>query len=464
MSLIVSVSGIRGTIGGRAKENLTPVDVLTFSTAYGLWLKSKFDFVKVCIGMDSRPSGSIVSNIVAASLSSLGIDVIDLGLTTTPSLEMAIILKGAQGGIMITASHNPVHWNALKLLNERGEFISAADGQKVKDLANLPDLFHQSVSIQQIGKISEYSASMEDHIKAILSLPNIPISEIRNKRFRIIADCINSTAALALPILFRELNCEFTLINGTADGQFNHNPEPLEGHLGDLIQACRVENYDLGIAVDPDVDRLAIVDELGQYIGEEYTLVTASDFVLSVTPGPVVNNLSSSRALRDLAQRYHQQCFSSAVGEAHVVAQMKESNAVIGGEGNGGVIYPELHYGRDALLGIVLVLARICNSGMTMSQLRSSYHDYFMVKDKIELDKTIDFGLIQPILESLYPSAQISTVDGIKIDFEYSWVHLRKSNTEPIVRIYAEAMSISAAEVQVTEIKNILLKMTQSDG
>lgn len=453
MSLIVSVSGIRGTIGGASGENLTPRDVMAFCLAYGHLLKTKHPRPRVCIGRDARISGPMMASISQAVLSSIGIDVLDLGLTTTPTIEMAVMHHKAQGGIMLTASHNPMEWNALKLLNERGEFISPEEGVLIQRMCSDEAIYKQFVLVEELGTTQLLQGTIEEHVNSILNLPYIPVDMIRAARFKVVADCINSTGALALPVLFEALGCDYKLINEKPDGRFAHNPEPLEGHLGDLIRISKEFGSDLGIAVDPDVDRLALVDEKGRYIGEEYTLVTAADFMLSKKGGPVVSNLSSSRALRDLASSYATECYYSPVGEAHVVHKMKEVAAVIGGEGNGGVILPGLHYGRDALAGIALVLANMVHKGKTLSQLRDSYSNYVMVKDKIQLKSSTHYEDILSILMQKYHNEQINTEDGLKIDFEEGWVHLRKSNTEPIIRIYSEALATEGAVSLVQRIK-----------
>ncbi|MBK7811948.1 MAG: phosphoglucosamine mutase [Saprospiraceae bacterium] len=453
MSLIASVSGIRGTIGGRPKDNLTPKDIMDFTLAYGYLLKSKFDKPCIALGRDARLSGAMVSSIVEGTLSSIGIDILNLGLTTTPTIEMAVISNKLNGGVMITASHNPEEWNALKLFNEKGEFISAEEGQKIKELIQKEIISQQFVGVRDLGKLQVDRSSAQEHIDAILSLPYLPIEQIKASKMRIVVDCINSTGAIILPVLLEALNCEYHLINSEPTGIFAHNPEPLEIHLTDLMKACEEFKADLGIAVDPDVDRLAFVDEKGNYFGEEYTLVACADYLLDVKLGPVVTNLSSSRALADLAQSKGQQCHFSAVGEVHVVRKMKETHAVIGGEGNGGVILPDLHYGRDALIGIVLVMANLVKKKLSLSALKESYSKYFMNKDKIILPEKVDYESLISFLMNKYRDQKLNIEDGLKIDFESSWVHLRKSNTEPIIRIYAEAKDINSAQKLVDQIK-----------
>lgn len=455
MSLIVSVSGIRGTIGGLAGHNLTPVDMVKFASAYSQWLKIQYQNPIICIGRDGRISGDIVSGIVSSTIRSMGIQVIDLGLSTTPTVEMAVIQNKTQGGIILTASHNPKEWNALKLLNDRGEFLSAKDGEYLLKLSNNNSAEFET--IDNLGSILYQSDAITKHIKAILDLDFIPVQEIRNKKFHIVADCINSTGALALPELFDALGCSYTLINDTISGNFAHNPEPLPENLSDLLAACKSKNA-IGVAVDPDVDRLALVDNRGQYFGEEYTLVTVADYILQLTPGNTVSNLSSSRALADMTRKYGGQYFASAVGEAHVVQKMKENNAVIGGEGNGGIILPDLHYGRDSLVGIALVLANICKSGKSLHELKLNYPAYEMYKDKIAISESIPYDALLDFLKNEYKSEKLNTIDGLKIDMENAWLHLRKSNTEPIIRIYSEANSKDEAASLVDDIKNKITK------
>ncbi|MBK7305258.1 MAG: phosphoglucosamine mutase [Saprospiraceae bacterium] len=450
MSLIISVSGIRGTIGGVKGENLSTEDIVKFSLAFGKLLLQKNPKPTVVLGRDARISGEMVSKLVEASLQSLGVGIIDAGLSTTPSIEMAVLHLKAAGGIILTASHNPREWNALKLLNHRGEFISAEEGLQILELSNLEGLVY--ADIDNLGQKTSYNSSIEDHIRAILAIPYLPIEKIQSKKYHIVADCINSTGSLALPRLFDSLGCTYELINSNPDGNFRHNPEPLEGHLSELMQATK-NKADLGIAVDPDVDRLALVDHEGQYFGEEYSLICCADFMLDVKPGNTVSNLSSSRALADLTLQKGGKHYSSAVGEVHVVNKMKEVNAVIGGEGNGGIILPDLHFGRDSLIGIVLVLANMATKNKTLSQLKSGYPLYYMHKDKINIDPTLNFEDLLKNLSAAYSDVQINLADGLKIDFKDSWLHLRKSNTEPIIRIYSEAKSEQEARILVEDIK-----------
>lgn len=451
MSLITSISGIRGTIGGFPGDNLSPLDLLKFTTAYVRLLQLKTERPKVVVGRDGRMSGEILSQFVCASLQFMGVDIIQTGLSTTPSVEMAVPFHKADGGIILTASHNPKNWNALKLLNSSGEFISAEEGIKILNWSQ--DIQFDYAKVDQLGHSEIDHFAILRHVDAILNLPYIPVDEIRTRNFRIVADCINSTASLALPLLFNELNIEYLLINKEITGDFAHNPEPLPQNLTELMQLTGSQHFDLGIAVDPDVDRLALVDENGNYFGEEYTLVTAADYMLQIKPGNVVSNLSSSRALRDLCVLNGCGYFASPVGEVHVVNKMKETNACIGGEGNGGIILPDLHYGRDSLVGIVLILSNMILQNKSLSQLKKSYPSYYMHKDKIELDPDLKYPELLSFLENEFQNEQINMEDGMKIDFEESWIHLRKSNTEPIIRIYTEAKSIEEAENLAHSIK-----------
>ncbi|MDQ3142087.1 MAG: phosphoglucosamine mutase [Bacteroidota bacterium] len=453
MSLIVSISGIRGTIGGRPGENLTPVEIIKFSSAYGTLLKEKYINPKIALGRDGRISGEMVSNLVISTLQAIGVSIVDLGLSTTPTVEMFVIQNQLEGGIILTASHNPKEWNALKLLNDRGEFLSEEDGRRIVLFSEQSNISFAEIDV--LGKIIKDPNAISKHIEAILALPIIPWSEIRRKKFHVIADCINSTGALALPILFEALDCSYELLNADIHGNFSHNPEPLPEHLEDLIYACG-RGVNLGIAVDPDVDRLALVDEKGNYFGEEYSLVAAADYILGQKQGNSVSNLSSSRALKDLTLLKGGQYYASPVGEVHVVKKMKEVNAVIGGEGNGGIILPQLHYGRDALVGVALILSHLTKSGKSLSELRAGYPTYEMCKDKIQLNSSINYlELINYLIEH-YKIHQINIEDGLKIDFEHEWVHLRKSNTEPIIRIYSEATSFDKARNLVDHIKELI--------
>ena len=447
MALIKSISGIRGTIGGQPGQALTPVDAVAFAAAYGSWLKETYSStgrIKVVLGRDARPSGPFVQGLVENTLLALGIDVIDLDLSTTPTVEMEVVTQGAQGGIILTASHNPVNWNALKLLNHRGEFISAADGQAL--LERVATQEYSFVEVQELGTKTTVYDAMERHVEAVLQLPLVDVPAIRACKFKIVVDAVNSTGGIAVPLLLDALGCEVEELYCAPNGQFPHNPEPLKEHLGEICRLVPAVGAHLGIVVDPDVDRLALIDETGEMFGEEYTLVAVADYVLDRTPGPAVSNLSSSRALRDVALGHQCLYRASAVGEVNVVETMKELGAVIGGEGNGGIIYPELHYGRDSLVGIALFLTHLAYQGGTVSALRRGYPAYFMAKKKAELDPAADVDAALARIADRYKEERVTTVDGVKIDFQESWVHLRKSNTEPIVRIYTEAPSQTEAD------------------
>ncbi len=456
MPLIKSVSGMRGTLGGKPGENLTPLDVVELAAAFGSWLKERKKGDRVVIGRDARPSGPMVASLVRHTLCAMGFEVIDQGLSTTPTVAMGVPRHRAAGGIVITASHNPVQWNALKLLDEKGEFVSAEAGKELLRL--LRDRNFSFAEIDALGKEERDASAGEAHVRAILDLPVVPVEKIRSKAFKVVLDPVNSTGALYLPPLLERLGCEVHLINGEVNGRFAHNPEPLPTHLTDLAKAVQERKADLGIAVDPDVDRLVLVCEDGSMFGEEYTLVAVADYVLSQKPGPVVSNLSSSRALCDVAERYGQDCFASAVGEVHVVKKMKEVKAVIGGEGNGGVIYPDLHYGRDALVGIALFLSKLEQAGKTASALRSDYPQYEMIKDKIPLTAELDPDDLLHKLGNFFSErkSKINTEDGLKIEREKSWVHLRKSNTEPILRLYAEAPRAEEARALAEEVRRVM--------
>ncbi len=446
MSLIKSISGIRGTIGGRVNENLTPLDVVKFTSAYGTWLQqnnNKKDLTLV-IGRDARISGAMINSLVTATLQGLGIHVIDLGLSTTPTVEVMVPELKADGGIILTASHNPKQWNALKLLNHKGEFITGENGAEVLALAESEDFDYAEVD--ELGTYETRNDGIDIHIEKILNLPAVDAEAIRPKKYKVVVDAVNSTGGIAIPQLLEELGCEVVKLYCEPNGHFPHNPEPLKEHLGDICELVKREKADLGIVVDPDVDRLALVDENGELFGEEYTLVAIADYLLKRTPGTAVSNLSSSRALRDVAHGLNSEYFASAVGEVNVVTLMKEKNAVIGGEGNGGIIYPELHYGRDSLVGAALFLTHLAKENKTVSELRAGYPAYFMGKKKLELTPDIDVDALLTKVKNYYQNEKISTVDGVKIDFEKNWVHLRKSNTEPIIRIYTEAFSQEEAD------------------
>ena len=458
MSLIKSISGIRGTIGGKPGTNLTPVDVVKFTSAFGTWLISNAQHkktLKIVIGRDGRISGPMVSQLVSATLNGLGIDVIDLGMSTTPTVEMAVTQLKADGGIIITASHNPKEWNALKLLNHLGEFISGEDGLKMLALAEAEAFEFQQVDA--LGKTTENHDMLAKHIEAILNYPLVDVEAIRAANFSVILDPINSSGAVAVPELLSKLGVQqIKVIHGEMNGQFAHNPEPLPEHLKDLSREVVSQKADLGIAVDPDVDRLCFVCEDGSMFGEEYTLVAVADYILKHKPGNTVSNMSSTRALKDVTIKHGGVYFPSAVGEVNVVKKMKETNAVIGGEGNGGIIVPDLHYGRDALIGIALFLTHLAKSKKSVKQLRSTYPDYFMSKNKITLENNINVNDVFSKIQTKYKSHPVNTEDGLKIEFENDWVHLRTSNTEPIIRIYAESnFSTTADNIAMRLIKDI---------
>jgi phosphomannomutase len=440
VALIKSISGIRGTIGGRTGDNLTPVDVVKFAAAYGSWVLKKKGSTKVIIGRDARPSGEMVNALVCAALQGLGIDVIDLGLSTTPTVEMAVTEEKAAGGIILTASHNPIQWNALKLLNEKGEFISGADGEEVLRIAEDEDF--EFAQVTKIGKHERKDGYLQKHIDRILKLPLVDVAAIRSRGYKVVVDAVNSSGGIAVPMLLSALGVTIKKIHCEPTGHFAHNPEPLPEHLTDIIREIEKGGYDLGIVVDPDVDRLALVCEDGTPFGEEYTLVAVADYVLNAGPvknGNTVSNLSSTRALQDITEKAGGKYFASAVGEVHVVTMMKENNAVIGGEGNGGVILPELHYGRDALVGIALFLTHLAKTKMSALRLKSTYPHYFISKNKIELTRDINVDKILESVKRKYKNHPVNTSDGVRIEFDKEWVHLRKSNTEPIIRIYAES-------------------------
>ena len=452
MTLIKSISGIRGTIGGVQGENLTPIDTVKYAAAYGHWIKQQRnkENYRVVVGRDARISGEMVQQLVMNTLVGMGISVVDLGLSTTPTVEMAVTLEHADGGIILTASHNPKQWNALKLLNNKGEFLSAAAGQEILDFAEGSDIVFAEVD--DLGEIHRNDAYIDIHIDEILELPLVKIDLIKKAKLRVVVDAVNSTGGIAVPLLLEALGVEPIKIHCIPNGEFPHNPEPLKEHLGDLMEKVVSSSADFGLVVDPDVDRLAFVDENGEMFGEEYTLVAVADYVLQNTPGNTVSNMSSSRALRDITEKHGGEYFASAVGEVNVVEMMKEKNAVIGGEGNGGIIFPELHYGRDSLVGIALFLSYLAERKIAVSELRKEYTSYFMSKKKIELTPQIDVDAILKAMEAKYASEEINTIDGVKIDFAENWVHLRKSNTEPIIRIYTEAKSQEAADALADKI------------
>ena len=446
MSLIKSISGIRGTIGGKVDENLTPIDAVKFAAAYGSWLKGQSgkEYVKVVIGRDARISGEMIQNLVQYTLIGLGIDVINIGLSTTPTVEVAVPMEKADGGIILTASHNPKEWNALKLLNNKGEFVSDQDGKAILRIAQENDF--SFATVDHLGKLSHDDRYIDLHIEKVLTLPLVTAEAIQKKKFRVVVDAVNSTGGIAIPRLLERLGVEVVKLYCEPNGHFPHNPEPLKEHLSDICKRVAKEKADFGIVVDPDVDRLAFITNQGEMFGEEYTLVACADYVLGKTKGNVVSNLSSSRALRDIAQKHGVSYSAAAVGEVNVVTEMKRVGAIIGGEGNGGIIYPELHYGRDALVGVALFLSLLAERGSSVQQLRESYPAYFMSKNKIQLTEQINTDQILKAMEQKYAHEQTTTIDGLKIDFSESWVHLRKSNTEPIIRIYTEAKSQKEAD------------------
>jgi len=446
MTLIKSISGIRGTIGGQTGENLTPIDAVKFASAYGTWLKNykTKESYKVVIGRDARPSGKMIQELVINSLLGLGIDVVCLELSTTPTVEMAVVLEHADGGIIITASHNPVEWNALKLLNEKGEFLDAIEGAKILEHVELEDFNFSAV--QDLGKRSHHTSYIDLHIEEVLNLEDVLIEDIKSEKFKVVVDAVNSTGGISIVPLLEKLNVEVIELYCEPNGKFPHNPEPLKKHLKDLSDTVIQHNADFGVAVDPDVDRIAFMDENGEMFGEEYTLVSVADYILSRESGFTVSNLSSSRALRDVTEKHGGSYKASAVGEVNVVKTMKDTHAVIGGEGNGGVIFPKLHYGRDSLVGLALFLSLLSQKKIPVSKLRKTYPDYFMAKEKIQLTPQIDVDNILDKVEKLYKDEEVSTIDGVKIDFEKSWVHLRKSNTEPIIRVYTEAPTQEEAD------------------
>lgn len=459
MSLIKSISGIRGTIGGKVGDNLTPIDVVQFVSAFATFLGKDERPLTLVTGRDARISGEIINKLICSTLQSLGVHVIDLGLSTTPTVEMAVVQHHADGGIILTASHNPMQWNALKLLNARGEFISAADGAKVLEIIEKQDYTFSDV--HHLGKYTSYDQAINDHIDHIMKLELVDAEAIRKANFSVALDCVNSTGGIALPLLIKKLGVEkVQVLNGDVSGIFAHNPEPLPQHLVDIAQMMQQGGFDVGFVVDPDVDRLAILNEDGSMFGEEYTLVAVSDYILQHKKGNTVSNLSSTRALRDVSNGYGVSYNASAVGEVNVVEKMKATNAIIGGEGNGGVIYPELHYGRDALVGIALFLTFMAKSGKKCSEIRSQYPAYTISKNKIELQPNMNVPEIMQKMAAKYSDYEVNTIDGVKIDFPDGWVHLRPSNTEPIIRIYAEAQTeehaASLANQIITDIKAII--------
>ena len=445
MALIKSISGIRGTIGGKAGEGLTPMDVVKFSAAFGAWVMQTTGNKTVVVGRDARLSGEMVNKLVCATLQGLGINVIDVGLSTTPTVEMAVVDKKAGGGIILTASHNPKQWNALKLLNQNGEFISDKEGQLVLEIAEEESF--EFAQVNNLGKYKQSENTLKKHIKAILELPLVDVEAIKAKGFSVVVDAVNSSGGIAVPMLLEALGVtKIEKLYCEPDGNFAHNPEPLPENLREISRIIEKGKFDLGIVVDPDVDRLALVNEDGSMFGEEYTLVAVADYVLQHKKGNTVSNLSSTRALRDITEKAGGEYNAAAVGEVNVVNLMKETSAVIGGEGNGGIIYPELHYGRDALVGIALFLTHLAKANMSMTRLRASYPNYYISKNKIELTPEVNVDEVLRQMQVRYARQPINTIDGVKIEFDKEWVHLRKSNTEPIIRIYAESDSNATAE------------------
>lgn len=449
MTLIKSISGIRGTIGGHAGDTLNPLDIVKFVSAYATFIRKseKSSSNKIVVGRDARISGLMVKNVVCGTLMGMGYDVLNIGLATTPTTELAVRMSGAAGGIIITASHNPRHWNALKLLNQDGEFLTKDDGNEVLDIADKEDF--EYAEVDRLGSYTDDSTFDKRHIDAVLALDLVDVEAIRNAHFKVIVDSINSVGGIILPELLKSLGVEARFLNGTPDGNFAHNPEPLEKNLGGIMGEVAKGGYDLGVVVDPDVDRLAFIQENGKMYGEEYTLVTVSDYILDHVKGSTVSNLSSTRALRDVTERHGCTYYAAAVGEVNVTTKMKEVGAVIGGEGNGGVIYPACHYGRDALVGIALFLSSLAQKGCKASELRATFPNYFMAKNRIDLKPTTDINAILERVKDQYSSrkdVQVTTIDGVKLDFSDCWVHLRKSNTEPIIRVYSEAKSKEEAD------------------
>ena len=444
MTLIKSISGIRGTIGGFPGDNLTPLDVIKYTSAYGMWLKSRSKGkIKVVVGRDARISGLIVQNLVDSTLQSLGINVIDLGLSTTPTVEIAVPMEKASGGIILTASHNPKQWNALKLLNGKGEFVSAKDGNEILTIAENENF--EYAHIDDLG-ITEKKDYLHKHINAILALPSVDVESVKSSKLKVVVDAVNSSGGIYLPALLEAMGVEVVKLYCEPTGEFPHNPEPLPEHLNDLCSLVVESNADLGFVVDPDVDRLAIVSEDGSLFGEEYTLVAVADYILQLKKGNTVSNLSSTRALYDVSKSHGVNYFASAVGEVNVVEKMKEVDAVIGGEGNGGVIFPELHYGRDSLVGVALFLTHLAKSKISCSELRRRYRNYFMSKQKVQLTEGLNVDALLELMANKYKNEDVDCTDGVKINFNEEWVHLRKSNTEPIIRVYTESVTSQKAD------------------
>ncbi len=462
MTLIKSISGIRGTIGGKTGDTLNPLDIVKFTSAYATFIRRsvKNPSNKIVVGRDARISGDMVKNVVCGTLMGMGYDVVNIGLATTPTTELAVRKAGADGGLIITASHNPRHWNALKLLNAEGEFLTKDNGNEVLDIAAREDFDYADVD--HLGHYVDDDSFDRRHIDEVLALKLVDVEAIRNAHFKVVVDSINSVGGIILPQLLDTLGVTYKFLNGEANGDFAHNPEPLEKNLGEIMGELKNGGYDLGIVVDPDVDRLAFICEDGKMFGEEYTLVSVADYVLQHTPGNTVSNLSSTRALRDVTEKHGGVYTPAAVGEVNVTTKMKEVNAVIGGEGNGGVIYPESHYGRDALVGIALFLSNLAHKGVKVSELRKEYPDYFIAKNRIDLTPSTDVDAILEKVKAMFdaePDATVNDVDGVKIDFPDKWVHLRKSNTEPIIRVYSEANSMEAADQLGKQLMQVVYDM-----
>ncbi|WP_448924652.1 phosphoglucosamine mutase [Hoylesella nanceiensis] len=458
MTLIKSISGIRGTIGGKPGDTLNPLDIVKFTSAYATFIRrsGKSKSNTIVVGRDGRISGDMVRNIVCGTLMGIGYDVVNIGMATTPTTELAVAMEQAAGGIIITASHNPRQWNALKLLNEKGEFLTAVDGEEVLAIAEREDF--EYASVDNLGKYKEDNSFNQRHIDSVLNLKLVDREAIKNAHFKVLVDAVNSVGGIIMPQFLDALGVEYKVLNGEPTGDFAHNPEPLAKNLGEIMGEMAKGGYDLGIVVDPDVDRLVFISENGEMFGEEYTLVSVADYVLSKTPGNTVSNLSSTRALRDVTERHGGKYTAAAVGEVNVTTQMKNVNAVIGGEGNGGVIYPESHYGRDALVGVALFLSHLAHKGCTASELKASYPEYFMAKNRIDLTPTADIDAILAKVKEVYSNEEIIDIDGVKINFANSWVHFRKSNTEPIIRVYSEASTLQEAE----ELGEKLIAVVQS--
>lgn len=461
MTLIKSISGIRGTIGGGVGDTLNPLDIVKFTSAYATFIRQNMPKGNntIVVGRDARISGEMVKNIVCGTLMGMGFDVLNIGLATTPTTELAVTMAGADGGIIITASHNPRQWNALKLLNNKGEFLTAEDGAELLKIADKGDFTYADVD--HLGHYTEDDSFDQRHIDSVLSLKLVDADAIRKAGFKVVVDTVNSVGGVILPKLLDQLGVKYTMLNGQPTGDFAHNPEPLEKNLTEIMTEVKNGNYDMGIVVDPDVDRLVFICEDGKMFGEEYTLVSVADYVLSQTPGNTVSNLSSTRALRDVTLKHGGQYTAAAVGEVNVTTQMKAVNAVIGGEGNGGVIYPESHYGRDALVGIALFLSNLAHKGCKVSELRATYPNYFIAKNRIDLTPSTDVDAILERVKELYKDEQVNDIDGVKIDFADKWVHLRKSNTEPIIRVYSEAATMEDADAIGKKLMQVVYDMSK---